>query len=54
MQNPYRKGLWKRERVLYSSRAGGGRTHTVSLPEDFKSSASANSATAPLDLILPE
>jgi hypothetical protein len=29
------------------SRAGGGRTHTVSPPGDFKSPASANSATAP-------
>ncbi len=28
-------------------RAGGGRTHTVSPPADFKSAASANSATAP-------
>ena len=30
-----------------SHRAGGGRTHTVSLPTDFKSVASAYSATAP-------
>ena len=28
-------------------RAGGNRTHKVSLPADFKSAASANSATAP-------
>ena len=27
--------------------AGGGRTHTMLPSEDFKSSASANSATAP-------
>ena len=33
----------------FFSRAGGSRTHKVSLPEDFKSPASANSATAPLD-----
>ncbi len=30
--------------------AGGGRTRTLSLTEDFKSSASAYSATAPMDV----
>lgn len=33
-------------------RAGGGRTHTVFLPADFKSAASANSATAPSGAII--
>ena len=32
-----------------SHRAGGGRTHTVSPPTDFKSVASAYSATAPCE-----
>ncbi len=34
------------------SRAGGNRTHKVLLPADFKSAASANSATAPTLYIL--
>ena len=33
------------------SRAGGSRTHTRSPSEDFKSSASANSATAPTSIL---
>ena len=38
----------KEKRLLQAScRAGGGRTHTVSPPTDFKSVASAYSATAP-------
>ncbi len=35
-----------------ASGASGGRTHKVFLPEDFKSSASANSAIAPRDFQL--
>ena len=35
------------ERGSFQCSAGGGRTHTVLPPTDFKSVASANSATAP-------
>ncbi len=37
-------------------RAGGGRTHTASRPADFKSAASAYSATAPIGpiVLVPE
>jgi hypothetical protein len=38
---------WEYFPAKIQSRAGGGRTHTVSPPADFKSTASANSATAP-------
>jgi hypothetical protein len=38
---------WEYFPAKIQSRAGGGRTHTVSPPADFKSAASANSATAP-------
>jgi hypothetical protein len=39
--------VWKYCPTKNHSRAGGGRTHTVSPPADFKSTAFANSATAP-------
>ena len=40
----------KEKRPFHAShRAGGGRTHTVSPPTDFKSVASAYSATAPCE-----
>ena len=45
-------GRWQKSKstnyyTYESHRAGGGRTHTVSPPTDFKSVASAYSATAP-------
>ena len=44
----------KEKRLLQASyRAGGGRTHTVSLPTDFKSVASAYSATTPSFMEVP-
>ena len=47
--------LMQKKPVKASCRAGGGRTHTVSPPTDFKSVASAYSATAPkfVRFILP-
>ena len=34
--------------IFFKNGAGGSRTHTLSRAEDFKSPASANSATAPV------
>src|SRR5947207_2734050 len=43
---PLQTGLVSHHSALVFGTDGGGRTHTVSLPLDFESSASANSATS--------
>ncbi len=42
-----RIGIW-----IVASGAGGTRTHMLLRAEDFKSSASANSATAPAGILI--
>ena len=49
--HPHKKGASKNACSVYGA-ADRGRTDTVSLPQDFESSASANSTTAAYQTIL--